>query len=172
MLQDRSSWTGPSVYCTLNTQCNNHDCSFNTQSSYHDCTFNTQCSNQGCTFNIQNSNHDCTFTTRTVVTMLVSYFNFHSFQNMMKEKVFRVNASNHECLLRITLPEHLSSTTVFGGVHVTRSFVLCVCFVDRCLSFCPFSFGICDVCSSSIYGFWLPLWYLWYAKSNEVLNII
>jgi hypothetical protein len=28
------------------------------------------------------------------------------------------------------------------------------------LSFCPFSFGHCVVCSSSIYGFWLPLWHL------------
>jgi hypothetical protein len=25
---------------------------------------------------------------------------------------------------------------------------------------CPFSFGHCVVSSSSIYGFWLPLWYL------------
>jgi hypothetical protein len=25
---------------------------------------------------------------------------------------------------------------------------------------CSFSFGHCVVCSSSIYGFWLPLWYL------------
>jgi hypothetical protein len=40
-------------------------------------------SNHDCTFNTQNSNHDCTFSTRTVVTMLISYFNFHSFQNMM-----------------------------------------------------------------------------------------
>ena len=30
---------------------------------------------------------------------------------------------------------------VFSGVCVTLSLVLCVCFVDRCLSFCPFSFG-------------------------------
>jgi hypothetical protein len=44
-------------------------------------------------------------------------------------------------------------------VRVTRSFAWCVCFVDRCLSFCTFSFGHCVVCSSSIYGFWLPLWY-------------
>jgi hypothetical protein len=36
------------------------------------------------------------------------------------------------------LPEHPSSFPVFGGVHVTRSLVLCTCFVDRCLSFCPF----------------------------------
>jgi hypothetical protein len=34
--------------------------------------------------------------------------------------------------------------------------VLSVCFVDRCLSFCNCSFGHCVVCSSSIYGFWLP----------------
>jgi hypothetical protein len=30
---------------------------------------------------------------------------------------------------------------VFSGVRVTRCLVLCVCFVHRCLSFCPFSFG-------------------------------
>ena len=35
----------------------------------------------------------------------------------------------------LTLPEHLSSLTVFSGVRVTRSLVLCVCFVVRCLSF-------------------------------------
>jgi hypothetical protein len=37
----------------------------------------------------------------------------------------------------------------------TRSLVLWVCFVDRCRSFCPFSFGHCVVCPS-IYRFWLP----------------
>ena len=40
----------------------------------------------------------------------------------------------------------------FNGVRVTRSLVLYVCFVDRCFSFCTFSFGHCVVCSSSIYG--------------------
>ena len=35
-----------------------------------------------------------------------------------------------------TFPEHLSSPPVFNGVPVTRSLVLCVCLVDRCLSFC------------------------------------
>ena len=42
----------------------------------------------------------------------------------------------------LTLPEHLSSTQVFRGVCVTRSLVLYVCFVDRYLSFCTFSFAI------------------------------
>jgi hypothetical protein len=35
----------------------------------------------------------------------------------------------------LTLPECLSSPPVFSGVRVTQSLVLCVCFVDRCLSF-------------------------------------
>ena len=60
----------------------------------------------------------------------------------------------------LTIPEHLSSLPVFSGVRVTRSLVLYVCFVDRCLSFCTFSFGHCVVCPSTKYGFWLPLWYL------------
>ena len=59
----------------------------------------------------------------------------------------------------LTLPEHVSSSPVFSGVRVTLSLVICVCFVDRCLSFCTFSFGRCIVCPSSIYRFWLPLWY-------------
>ena len=48
----------------------------------------------------------------------------------------------------LTLPEHLSSLPVFSGVSFTRSLVLCVCFVDRCLSFffwpfcCLFFFDI------------------------------
>ena len=43
----------------------------------------------------------------------------------------------------LTLPGHLSSPPVFSGVRVTRSLVLYVCLVDRCLSlklyffFCP-----------------------------------
>jgi hypothetical protein len=48
----------------------------------------------------------------------------------------------------LTLPEHQSSPPVFSGIRVTRSLVLCV------------SYGHCVVCSSSIYGFWLPIWYL------------
>ena len=59
-----------------------------------------------------------------------------------------------------TIPEHLSSPPGFSGVRVTRSLVLYVCFVDRSLSFSTFSFVHCVVCSSSRYGFWLPLWYL------------
>ena len=56
----------------------------------------------------------------------------------------------------LTLPEYGSSPPFFNGVRVTRSLVLYVCFIDRWLSFCTFSFGHRVVCSSSIYGFWFP----------------
>ncbi len=46
---------------------------------------------------------------------------------------------------QLTLLEHLRSHPVFSEVQVTQSLVLCVCFVDRCLFFCPFSFGHCAV---------------------------
>jgi len=49
---------------------------------------------------------------------------------------------------------------VFSGVRVTWSLVLYACFVDVVCPFVLFSFGHCVVCSSSIYGFWLPLCYL------------
>ena len=51
----------------------------------------------------------------------------------------------------------MSSHPVFSGVRVTRSLVLHVSFVDRCLSFCTFSFGHCVFCPSSIYKFWKSL---------------
>ena len=42
-----------------------------------------------------------------------------------------------------TFPVQLRSPPVFSEVCVTRSLVLFVCFVDRCLSFCAFSFDHC-----------------------------
>jgi hypothetical protein len=76
-----------------------------------------------------------------------------------------VNPSIYISLLFRKLTCHLQSsflllTVCLTGVRVTRSLALYVCFVDRCLSFCTFSFDHCVVCSSLIYGFWLPLWHL------------
>jgi hypothetical protein len=45
----------------------------------------------------------------------------------------------------LTLSEHMSSLPGFSGARVNRYLVLCVCFVDRCLSLCLFSFGHCVV---------------------------
>jgi hypothetical protein len=52
---------------------------------------------------------------------------------------------NMNCL---SFPEHLIWSPVVSGVLVTSSLIMCVCFVDRCLSFCPFSFDYCVICSS------------------------
>jgi hypothetical protein len=70
----------------------------------------------------------------------------------IKHLTWRVPLVEQELL---TFPAHLISSPGVSEVRVTRSLVLCVCF-DRCLSFCPFSFGHCVICLSSIYGFWLP----------------
>ena len=56
----------------------------------------------------------------------------------------------------LSLPEYLSSSPVCREVRVTRSLVLCVCFVDSCLFF--FFWPLC--CLFFDLGFWLPLWYL------------
>jgi len=77
-------------------------------------------------------------------------------QNIFKLFVFPMSSLlayliNEQQLL--TLTQHLSATSVYSGVRVTRSLVLCVYFVDRRWSFCPFSFGHCVVCPFTIYGF-------------------
>jgi len=40
-----------------------------------------------------------------------------------------------------------------NSISLTCVLALRVCFVDRYLSFCPFSFDHCVVCSSLTYGF-------------------
>jgi hypothetical protein len=65
----------------------------------------------------------------------------------MKHKLWNITHTKTNWVLLVeqelpTLPELLSSPRVFSGVRVTRTLVLCVCFVDRCLAFCPFSINI------------------------------
>jgi hypothetical protein len=47
-----------------------------------------------------------------------------------------------------------------GLVSCYSIFSFMCMFCGSLFVFCTFSFGHCGVCSSSIYGFWLPLWYL------------
>jgi hypothetical protein len=86
--------------------------------------------------------------------VILSFMTYHRVCNYINTTVPLVEQE------LLTLPEHLKSHPCFCRVRVTWSLVLYVCFIDRCLSFCTFSFGHCVVCSSSIYGFWLRLWYL------------
>jgi hypothetical protein len=85
-------------------------------------------------------------TCRKHFPVLSSFMTYHRFVTRL---TWRVPLVEQE---RLTLPQHLSSLQVFSGIRVIRSLVLCVCFVDRCISFCTFSFGHYVLCSSSIYG--------------------
>ena len=87
------------------------------------------------------------------------------YKDMLIIKFNMLLGFNNLCATRGTGTAHPSGAPeftpqFFSGFCITRSLVLYVCFVDRCLSFRTFSFGHCVVCSSSIYRFWLPLWYL------------
>ena len=76
---------------------------------------------------------------------------FENVQNLLMSKVIaNLVIYNRLKYTKFRAPEFIPG---FSGVRVTRSFVLCVCFVDHCLSFCTVSFGHCVVCSASIYGF-------------------
>ena len=91
------------------------------------------------------------------VPLVVNTSRFFPHSRLITGLVTRLTLVEQDLL---TLQEHLYSPLVFSGVRISRSFVLYVCFVDRCLSLCTFSFDHCIVCSTSIYGFWLPLWNL------------
>ena len=58
-------------------------------------------------------------------------------------------------------PELISG---FSGVCVTRSFVLYVCFVDSCLSFCTFSFW--PLCCLFFFDIWILITPLLYSNSS------
>jgi hypothetical protein len=53
---------------------------------------------------------------------------YHRFVTRLPRRVSPVEQEQH------TLPEYLRSPRGFRGVRVTRSIVVYVCFVDRCLS--------------------------------------
>ena len=64
------------------------------------------------------------------------------------------------CLLSRSTWVHLQ---IFSGVRVTRSLVLCVCFVDRCLFFFPWS-----LCCLSFFDLWILVTLL--ISSNSSCN--
>jgi hypothetical protein len=61
----------------------------------------------------------------------------------------------------LTLPKHLGLTHGFCWIRVAQSLVFSAVFCGQiflCVFFSSFPFGHCIVCSS-IYIFWIPLWY-------------
>ena len=67
-----------------------------------------------------------------------------------------------------TAPLHFTQMCAHTApLHFTLEFLYilhdyCKSYMERCMMICLsfFSFGHCIGCPSSIYGFWLPLWYL------------
>jgi hypothetical protein len=62
-------------------------------------------------------------------------------------EIFLFQMSMFKCLVVCTAiynvpfsSTHPSSLPVLSGVRITRSLILCVGFVDRCLSFCTFCY--------------------------------
>ena len=75
----------------------------------------------------------------------------------------------------LILPEHMSSPPVIGGVHVTRSLILCVCFVDRRSSF--LAIALADLVrytdSDYPYGiFKLFLYCLYFLKLTKISALV
>jgi hypothetical protein len=71
-------------------------------------------------------------TCRTHFPVLSLFMTYHRFVTRLTRRVW---LAEQELL---TLPEHLSLPLIFSEVRVTKFLVLCVCFVDRYLSYCPF----------------------------------
>ena len=92
----------------------------------------------------------CTCVENVTITLFPLFIK-HSLMISVNEHSFQLYAIiiNKSYIKLLTLQEHLNSPPVFSGVRVTRSLVLYACFVDRCLTFCLFSFGHCVVCSST-----------------------
>ena len=71
---------------------------------------------------------------------------------LQKVHCISTNSDNRMCATNGAGTAYISIahefTPVFSGVRVTQSLVLCVCILDRCLSFSTFSFGHCVVCPS------------------------
>jgi hypothetical protein len=66
-----------------------------------------------------------------------------------------------------TLPKHMSSLPVFSGVRVTRSLVVCVYFVDCCLSLLYFFFW--PLCCLFFFDIRILITSLWYLQTLLVL---
>ena len=91
-----------------------------------------------------------------VMKSFINVFVFCIYLHILVSNTKGVSLVKQELL---ALPEHPSSPLCFSGVRViNRPFLFCVVFCRK--SFVLMSFDHYVVCPSSIYRFWLSLWYL------------
>ena len=87
---------------------------------------------------------------RKILPLHGNFSNISNTSSQLVDKHCRMFNSNMTGLTCGAETADLSEVhTGFSGVRVNRSLVLCVCVVDYCLSFGPYSFGHCIVCPSS-----------------------
>jgi cytochrome b subunit of formate dehydrogenase len=76
----------------------------------------------------------------------------------------------YKIMYRQSNGQRKSTLSAFSGVRVTRSLVLCVCFVDRCLFFVLLLLAIIVLFLLRFTdGFSLPLWYLQTLLNNMLV---
>ena len=76
----------------------------------------------------------------------------------------------YKIMYRQSNGQRKSTLSAFSGVRVTRSLVLCVCFVDRCLFFVLLLLAIIVLSLLRFTdGFSLPLWYLQTLLNNMLV---
>ena len=70
-----------------------------------------------------------------------------TYQSFVNFKLFSLSLYKSTCFGELRtyaiFEQHMSSPPIFSGVRVTRSLVLYVCFVDRCLSCCTLFWPLC-----------------------------
>ena len=74
--------------------------------------------------------------------------------------LMRLSLKRRVSLVRLTRPEHMSSRRILVGFLLFNLYISAYFLYIILCPFCPLSLGHCTVCPSSIYGYWLPLWYL------------
>jgi hypothetical protein len=72
----------------------------------------------------------------------------------------------------LIFPEQLSSPPVFSGVRVTRSLVLCVCFVDHCVLLFFFFWPLCCLFLFDIRILITPLVSSSYSPTSHITLIV
>ena len=88
------------------------------------------------------SHHFKSFTVATITWLIAMEYLCHIHSWLITGLVTRLTRWVPLVKQELLTPlKYLSLPLVFSGIRITRSLVLCLCFVDRCLSFCTFSFG-------------------------------
>ena len=102
------------------------------------------------------------FLTWLFLSLFINSLNFISIISSVHATEIYV-CHGHVCILTYLSKSPLVRKIISVFLKISKNIALhprfLAIFSFSCM-FCTFSFGHCAVCSSSLYAFWLPLWYL------------